>query len=166
MRNPFVSLAIVAMSMLVLVACEESQQPAQASTAQTESSNPLIGAWEFVSSRVVLPDTVISAVNTSDRVGLYFFSEAHWGFVGSTPDGGELLYAGNGSYTLDGNVYTETVDYHTVTDVIGTRLSFEFEIDGDTLKKVGYLPVWEEIKSIAGDATEARIEETRVRANR
>lgn len=149
---------------MYLMGCHDTPQPTQEASARAESLPSLVGAWEYVTSEVVLPDTVITVGTTDDRVGLYLYSESHWAFVGSSPDGGELLHAGRGTYTVDGNRYTEFIQYHTMPEMIGTSVDFEFEIDGDTLKKVGYFPVWEKIKPLAGDETVVRYEQTRVRA--
>jgi len=75
-----------------------------------------------------------------------------------------LLFAGRGTYTIEGNSYKESVQFHTFSEVIGSTIEFEFDIKGDTLTKAGYLPVWDAIRPIVGELTQVRYEEVRVRA--
>ncbi|MDZ4701223.1 MAG: hypothetical protein SH809_16045 [Rhodothermales bacterium] len=144
--------------------CNETQQPPQAATESIAASNPLVGAWEFVSSRIVLPDTIVNVETIANQKGLYLASNSHWAFVSSTSDGSKLLFAGRGTYTIEGNSYKESVQFHTFSEVIGSTIEFEFDIKGDTLTKAGYLPVWDAIRPIVGELTQVRYEEVRVRA--
>ena len=159
MRNIVITLFLGAAT---LFGCENAQQPI---ASASEPSNPLLGEWEFVSSRAVLPDTIMYNENRDDRIGLYFFSDSHWGFIASTPDK-EYLRSGWGTYTIDGNKYTEYVQFQEASELIGSSIEFEFEIVGDTLKKFGYLPVWDEVEPYAGGKNEVLWEEVRVKAGK
>ena len=124
--------------------------------------NTLVGSWDYVSHRFVLPDTVLQQGPIPSFQGRYVISESNFSFV-HWKDDGELLNAGIGTYTFDGNRFTEHVEFHTAPRHIGTSIEFQIEVVGDTLKKMGMLSVPAEWKSFAGDATEVALEEIRVR---
>ena len=151
---------------IFLFGCQNNQHPAQAEAEPIQNQNPLVGAWQFVSASAALPDTTLRWNNTSDRAGIFFYSESHWGFVASNPDGDELLFAGRGTYSINGNKYTENAEFHTGRPGEQTSTEFEFEIRGDTLKKIGYIPVWEGVREMAGEMETVRLEEIRVRLDK
>ncbi len=130
-------------------------------TIEQSESGKLAGAWEFVSARVFLPDTTL--IYDESGHSLYIMSESHFAFVSSTADDKELTFAGRGSYSIDGNTYTEHVEFHTNTGLIGQSVTFEFQLENDTMTKTSSIPVWEEIRPLAGDASEVRLEEVRRR---
>ena len=151
---------------ILLAGCENAQQPDLAGVESTSTQNTLVGAWEFVSASAALPDTVLRWNNISDRAGIFFYSDSHWGFIASNPEGSELLFAGRGTYSINGNKYTENAEFHTGRPGERTSTEFEFEVVGDTLIKVGYIPVWDGVREMAGDMETVRLEEIRVRANK
>ncbi len=44
---------------------------------------------------------------------------------------------GGGTYTLDGQNYTETLRYHTNPGAVGQTLRFKLVVDGDTMTLTG-----------------------------
>ena len=116
---------LLSLAIFTFSACE-SGQAAQEETLEAEASlNPFVGACEFVSYKVELPDTVIT-VDQTDRKGLFIMIKAHFTFVGSSPDNKELLFAGRGSYTIDGNTISETNEFHTSPELTGVSKKWEF----------------------------------------
>ena len=47
---------------------------------------------------------------------------------------------GGGTYTVDGAIYTEHVDYHAATDFIGKTISFKCRVENDLWYQSGVLP--------------------------
>ena len=84
-------------------------------------------------------------------------------FVSANSEKTDLTYAGYGSYTVEGKTFTEKIDFHSATTLIGKSTKWEYEIDGEKLIKRGSLPVWADIKPFAGDETEVQFEEVRKR---
>lgn len=90
-------------------------------------SGKLVGAWEME-----LPSHGSSTdrVEEGQSVGapVKILGESHFAFGSTGPDG--RLYAGGGTYTHDGDTYTETVAYHFNPALIGRTLVFTCRIDG------------------------------------
>lgn len=148
------------MVFLMAISCESPTTP---STDLTETNDPLEGAWEFVSSKVTLPDTTIIYDSQTNQKGLFIMLDGRFAFVSTSPDKANLTYAGHGSYAIEGKTFTEKTEFHSVTSLNGKTVRWEYEIKGEQLTKRGTLPVWPEIKPFAGDQTEVQFEEVRKR---
>lgn len=146
---------------LLIVNCSEPSRTGAQNAANI--NDPLEGAWEFVSSKVVLPDTVISLDGKTTQKGVFMMSDGHFAFINTSQDKTKLTYAGHGSYTIEGQTFTERTEFHTATALIGKSTKWTFKIEGGYLTKSGSLPVWAEIKPFAGEATEVQFEEVRRR---
>ena len=64
-------------------------------------------------------------------------TDTHFAF-GQQVDDSDEVTAGGGRYTLEGNTYTEIIEYHTSVPV-GIRIPFECRIEGDTWYHTGYI---------------------------
>ncbi len=148
------------MAFLMAISCES---PTTLSTDVTETNDPLEGVWEFVSSKVTLPDTTIIYDSKTNQTGLFIMLGGRFAFVSTSPDKTNLTYAGHGSYTVEGNTFTEKTEFHSVTSLNGKSMKWEYEIEGEQFIKRGALPVWPEIKPFARDETEVQFEEIRKR---
>ncbi len=102
-----------------------------ASCAQEEKS-PLEGAWDLVYSEwpghnLTFPDRIQGS-------SIKFFSKEHFAYAGKLNiDDVPMHFLGGGRYILDGNRYSEMIDYHRSEDIIGTTVRILIEIRGDTL---------------------------------
>ena len=108
-------------------------------SAQTSSasspSNPLIGAWRMVSYTLEFPDTTTTETDI-DNPQTKIFTPSHFAF-GYQTDDGEDVVAGGGWYELNGDSYTEHVQYHTETNYVGDELTFTVNVKEDTLIQSG-----------------------------
>jgi hypothetical protein len=105
--------------------------------AAQESS--LAGTWELVEQRLVYPDRV---VDRSDSLQQTFkiLNNTRFSFGRQIRDG--EVYAGGGTYTFDGDTYTEHIRYHSEPGLPGQSITFEARVEGDTWHHRGDLGVY------------------------
>jgi len=85
------------------------------------SRGNLEGAWE------------LDEPGTLDPKGpaVKILVDGHFAFGRQSPDGG-VGWAGGGTYSYDGETYTETITYHYMSTFVGTRIKFACDLEGDT----------------------------------
>ena len=120
--------------------------------AQTQQSVNLQGAWELVSQKENGKDHPISGRQ------IKLVTAAHYAWVRQDKKLLETQLArgtvrdsiaayqdnfGAGSYTLDGNTYTETTEFFYAPQYIGTSLTFSFRIAGGLWYTSGHLVHYE-----------------------
>lgn len=105
-------------------------------TTDTYKSNPLEGTWKLLASRwnpdtKQFADKAIYKIYTRHRFAFVYFDEQTGAFSG----------AGGGTYSLNGNQFTEQLEYFSFDPAAaGTQQTFSFNIlDGDILHQSGKL---------------------------
>ena len=93
-------------------------------------SSDLVGTWKLV-----------GAWNVSDpqmNRRLKFFTGKHWNITQANKDGTVLFHHG-GTYTIDGDVLSSTVEYanKNTSNMIGKTNKFKINVDGDMYTQVG-----------------------------
>jgi hypothetical protein len=131
-----VKLACVAAAVVCLIGC-------------AHTSNPLVGSWRLVSS-----DGQAVEAKSADRAPVKILNDTHFAFGFMTAQG--TVYGGGGRYELSGDTFTEIATYHSYPDLIGRRLAFRCELEGDRWHHSGSFTVgansfsvdevWERIK--------------------
>lgn len=114
--------------------------------AKTEPD--LTGAWKLYG-RVDENGKVkkVNVAKTKQR-SLKFLSNGEWCISFTDSDTGQIIFHHGGTYTVDGNVYTEAIEYahESSENMIGNKLKFKVEVEGDTLTQTGlnnpYNEVW------------------------
>lgn len=106
---------------------------------RAQACNP-VGAWEVASLTFTDPDGTVRVIEIKDPPGLKILSESHWVFVEMTGVEENPTSGGGGTYTVEGTVYTEHVDYHAAQGFIGETISFECRVEGDQWYQTGLLP--------------------------
>lgn len=101
-------------------------------TGSHTKKSQLDGAWELVSGQQ-LP---------KGARDIKIISGGHFIFVAYDTETGKPLYTGGGTYMLNGNSYTEHIDF--ASDVISTGLvgkdqAFTIKVEGDTFSQTGVL---------------------------
>lgn len=81
----------------------------------------LDGAWELVE-----PGTLDPA-----GPAVKVLADGHFAFGRRAPGGG-VGWAGGGTYTYDGEIYTETITYHYAETLVGTRIKFDCDLEDGT----------------------------------
>ena len=93
----------------------------------------LVGTWVLVGT----PEKVGDPPTSGGR--LKFFTGKHWCITESDPKTGKVIYHHGGTYTLDGDTYTETVEYANgnTAGLITKTFKFKFKVEGDTYTQTG-----------------------------
>ena len=91
----------------------------------------LDGAWELLSGQP-LP---------KGARDIKMLSGGHFMFAAYDTETGQPLYAAGGTYSLEGNSYTERMEFASdkIADLIGRDQSFTIHLDRDTFTQTGTL---------------------------
>ena len=117
-----------------------------------EKASPLEGAWELVDAKYTPADPTFSL---SSQRQIKLLTKTHWAFLSqerSAPkltsgSDAELLAAaktfgaGGGTYTLDGDTYTEHVEFFATPNFVGASIKFKIKWVGDEWIQTGTLPL-------------------------
>lgn len=137
-------------------------EPGAGRAVSGQSDSPLVGGWTLAYGTYGVDEENPVEVRPPDGpASLKVFSNNHFAYVMHDKEG-DFLGASAGSYVIDGNRYTETTDWSSMPESIGTRTTFNFRVEGDSLYMSG--PV--EIVNENGEKREEfrKMEEVRVRA--
>lgn len=128
--------------------------------ADTPSTKgPLEGTWEMTSAKWTENGKEMSSLpGTVSGSQLKMYSKGYFAFVGRFKEGDKPATDsyGGGTYTLNGEDYSETIQYHTVTGLVGRTLHFKLVIKGDTMTLMGPITA-EDQKSLGGQLTEVYV---------
>jgi thiol-disulfide isomerase/thioredoxin len=124
--------------------CSCSTSPAghssTGSTAQapTQLAKNLTGTW-----------VLVGEAGNADEIPssrLKFLTGGYWTITEADPNTGLTINHHGGTYTLEGDKYTETVEYAnpSTSNLIGQSFQFAIKIDGDTLTQTGIGNPWTE----------------------
>lgn len=116
----------------------------------------ITGTWEIESAYIEIDGEKISTVDPSrkmikifsDRTFTFFSRDINReNFKGHTPTNEEIvraynsLDAGFGEYKLEGNKYTETIEYCTHPNYEGKTITFDISINNNKLFQQGRYPL-------------------------
>ena len=78
---------------------------------------------------------------------LKFFAGRHWAITQADPKTGEVIYHHGGTYKLDGDQYTETIEYATANtaNLIKKTHKFKIKVEGDTYTQIGIDNEWSQV---------------------
>jgi len=105
-----------------------------------EQVDPLLGAWEVVHGQYGLPDAPVEMSCAERPVQLKVFASNRFAYVRHKEDG-SFLAASAGTFTVDGDRYTETTEWSSVPEALGTRVTFRWRVVGDSLCMSGPVEV-------------------------
>lgn len=110
------------------------------------------GAWDFVSSKIIYPDSTV-VVDTSQRKSLKLVTPTHWMFISKSPETGELTGGGGGKHTTTGNTHTVEREYHSNPGALeADPTPYDCRIEGDTWYHSGQIgeirieEVWQRVE--------------------
>ncbi len=109
----------------------------------TEKINPLEGTWELVSGKSTWADTSVTYPETDDWRMIKIISKKHFVFVNQDTSREESFGFGGGTYSLEGDSYTEHIEFFAspYLDFIGKSFSFKSEVKGDQWIMSGTMPL-------------------------
>ena len=103
----------------------------------TERKNNVEGTWRLIAGTSKTADSTYD-YSMMDYDGMKMISNGHFMFVGRYLQNGDTAYNyGGGTYTLEGNHYTEILKYFPVKSMLGDTLSYEVQVRNDSLIQKG-----------------------------
>ena len=119
---------------IINAACTESQKE----DPKIAKEVSLKGTWKLLSATVIEKGDTIITDYTKDRSFIKIINDTHFSFLNhslrkDTTD----FSAGGGTYNLDGNSYTEHLEYCSAKEWEGHDFPFTVTITGDTLVQSG-----------------------------
>jgi len=123
----------------VFSSCQQKQQNPVSKNKTPE--NKIIGTWKMIYAEIKEKDSLqIKDMGKSDFVKI--INATHFAFFNQDLENPAGFYGGGGTYKLQNNNYTETLNYTSIETIRGHNFPFTIEIKGDTLIQFGL----EEIK--------------------
>jgi hypothetical protein len=113
---------------ILIIACNNAKKDARES--------PLLGYWERVYYKEVFPDTTYES-NQITEPEFKIVTNKHWAYGGQK--GINKVAAGGGKYTYDGKNYTEYINYHNASLLIGQAITYKSTLEGDLWTITGIL---------------------------
>lgn len=110
---------------------------------QTQETGGLSGTYRLLHSMTVRgTDTTYTTVDSSKTEMLKMFNGTHFSFFNHDKSKGtdslnQLFVSGAGTYTLEGDNYTENLDFINYRAWEGKQFHFKLEFKGDTLIQQG-----------------------------
>jgi len=126
----------VTLALGLLASCA-SQQQEQLPAATV----PLTGTWQLISGASISKgDTTVTDYTKGMRM-IKIINGSHFAFLkhdqDAPKDSANHFDGGGGSYTLEGNTYTEHLDYYGDRNWEGKTFTFTVNISNDTLTQKG-----------------------------
>jgi hypothetical protein len=119
---------------MIVTACTDS--PKEDPKIANEVS--LKGTWKLLTGILIEKGDTIVTDYTKDRSFIKIINDTHFSFLNHTLRKDTTDFsAGGGTYTLDGNNYTEHLEYCSAKEWEAHDFSFTVTITGDTLVQSG-----------------------------
>lgn len=112
-------------------------------TESTHSSVslPVQGTWRLISATAVTKGDSVTTDYTKGTGMIKIINESHFAFLRhdeNTPkDSSNHFDAGGGRYTIEGNTYTEHLDFYANKNWEGNTFHFTISVNNDTLVQKG-----------------------------
>lgn len=126
-------LSIVLAGFLLVVSCNSNKA----------SQQPLAieGSWQLLGATTIQNGDTTNSVNAATEKMVKIINATHFAFlrhdVNKGKDSTAVYSSGGGAYTLNGNQYTEQLEYCSAREWEGHRFEFTVSINGDTLLQTG-----------------------------
>lgn len=102
----------------------------------TEKETSIEGTWKMVYAETIENDS-ITLKDLSNTTFIKIINKSHFAFFNQENKGNANFYAGAGTYTLEGDKYTETLNFTVVETIKNHQFKFKVKIKGDTLIQSG-----------------------------
>jgi hypothetical protein len=98
----------------------------------------LVGTWEFVSAKTTHSDGTVVEHSSLDLRSSKILNSDYFCVVTRNADG-SFRHVNLGPYRVEGNLYTETLEYSTYNRWIGSSPVYKFTLEGDlwTIRTTG-----------------------------
>ena len=99
-------------------------------------SKSLEGTWKMVYAETLENDS-LTIKDLTNVEFVKIINENYFAFFNQQTDSENAFYGGGGTYTLNGNNYSETLSFISVKNLRGHVFPFQIEFSGDTLIQSG-----------------------------
>ena len=119
--------------LVLLMSCNEGPEATQSTKA------PIQGTWKLLTGTLIEKGGTTITEYTKDKSFIKIINDSHFAFLQHDlkRDSASGFSAGGGSYKLNGNNYTEHLEYCSAKEWEGHDFSFTVTITGDTLVQSG-----------------------------
>ena len=120
----------------ILLSCHSSNQQKQ----PAKTSIPLEGTWQLISGTTIIKNDTTVTDYTRDQKMIKIINATHFAFLKHDLTHGKdsaIYESGAGKYTLEGNQYTEHLDFCNAREWEGHNFQFTVTISNDTLLQTG-----------------------------
>jgi hypothetical protein len=124
-----VGLTAALLASAAVLSAGADDRPPKGKAAPARLAKELIGTWVLAGT----PDKDGAPPAAGGRYK--FFTGRHWAITQADPKTGQVVFHHGGTYALDGDTYTEAVEYanESTAGLIGKRFRFKVKVEGDTL---------------------------------
>ena len=128
---------VYALVACLLWSCDSPKNTAQ----QKQDPSALEGTWQLMSGTIIEKGDTTVADYTGNQSMIKIINATHFAFLNHDlkkgKDSTAAFSAGGGVYTLDGNQYTEYLEYCSAREWEGNTFQFTVTVEGDTLTQRG-----------------------------
>ena len=122
---------------LSLMACNKPQTDA----LPKATTSPIEGTWKLVSGTLIEKEDTVVTDFTGNESMIKIINATHFSFLRHDLNKGQdstaVFVAGGGAYTLEGDQYTEYLEYCSTREWEGNTFHFTVTVDADTLTQQG-----------------------------
>lgn len=112
-----------------------------AAFSQAKKRSPLYGTWILESSVFTTEDSVYRETS-KDKKQMKMVSPGHFMFIISRAKDDSFLMASGGRAIIEGDTYTEIIDYSSRPDAVHKTYKFNAKVVGDTWYHSGMIGNW------------------------
>lgn len=145
MKKIVISISILAFALVAIAFLSASHE-----------ENPMIGTWTMKSGVYLGPDGRTSSAPTNSKQ-MKVINNTHFTTLWQNTDTYQNMGFNGGRYTYKNGVYSEYLDYFSITNRLGDTAYYKVDIKDNTLSisacdangevsETGYFQVWERIK--------------------
>jgi hypothetical protein len=125
----------------VLILVTACNKPTEETSTVSSSSLPIGGTWQLISGTLIEKGDTTFTDYTKDLSMIKILNGSHFAFMSHDlkqgKDSTATFSAGGGRYTLNGNQYTEYLEYCNAREWEGHTFQFTVTIENDTLTQRG-----------------------------
>ena len=127
-------LTLILLISIVVISCNVK-------TKMEEKASPLIGTWKLLSGTLIEKGDTTTTDYTKDLSMIKIINVTHFSFlnhdINKGRDSTKVFVAGGGRYKLNGDQYTEFLEYCSDRNWEGHEFKFTVKLEGDTLTQTG-----------------------------
>lgn len=124
--------------LLVLWSCNSSKMCA---IQNTSAESPIVGTWKLLSGTTIQQNDTTYTDYTKNQEVIKIINTSHFSFLrhdlSQGKDSVTIFVSGGGRYTLNGNTYTEYLDFCNYREWENNTFEFTVKIENDTLVQSG-----------------------------